>query len=168
MKKTTTERLGVAYGWRKNKYGKSESYIYAQVLPRQLLGRYHKPLVLSLKSSQTDDVLALFQKQQEVIEAAHTILRAQGNDMELPLWCYAMPAGPAKHQVTRGGQKGPSSDIFPVISLTPNEIDVEYLARFEAPESYLDMLDELATQSVIWSSELVAKISEEQGATENE
>lgn len=159
--RTTTDRMGVAYGWRLNKAGRTESYLYAHVLPRQILGRYSRPLILAIKGTQTEDVLRLFYRQFDVLKAAHAILRAQDTDMELPMWAYAMPAGPAKKQVSRG-QMGRSSDIFPVIALTPDQVGVEYLSKYEAPEEHLDLLHSLALQSVGWSSELVARIATEQ------
>jgi hypothetical protein len=159
--RNTTDRLGVAYGWRTNKAGRTESYLYGHVLPRQILGRYGRPLVLAIKGTQTEDVLKLFYRQFDVLKLAHEVLRAQGTDMELPLWSYAMPAGPAKKQVSRG-QTGRSSDIFPIVALTPEQVSVDYLAKYEVPEEHLDLLHTLCMHSVAWSSDLVARIATEQ------
>lgn len=156
----TLDRLGVAYGWRTNKAGRDESYLYVQVLPRQVLPHYQKPLVLAIKGTQTEDALKLFSCQFETLKFAHGALAAQNLDMDLPLWAYALPAGPAKKQVSRG-QAGRSSDIFPVVALTPEQLSIDYLTKYEAPAEYLDRLYELSAQSVAWSTDLVTRIATE-------
>lgn len=158
--KNSTLRMGVAYGWRTNKAGREESYFYAQVLPRQLLPYYQKPMILSIKGTQTEDALKLFYKQFEVLAFAHEVLRSQGADMALPLWAYALPAGPAKKTVSRG-QTGKTSDIFPMVPLVAAQLTTEHLKQFEAPVEYLDILFELSAQSVAWSTDLATRIAAE-------
>lgn len=164
--RATTERKGLAWGERKNEQGKKRSYFYAQVLIKALLPYYKKPMILCLKSTQTDDGLNLFRAQYKVLRFAHEVLQAQGKDMPLPLWSYALTIVAASEQSTRGVPPF-SSDIFPIIALLPRELNVEYLQtmEMEALGEYVELFKSLAARSVEWSSKLVAKIAADEAKT---
>lgn len=154
--KRTKERRGLAYGERDG-----VSYLYFQVLVKALLEvGYAKPFVIALKSTQTGDGLNIFRAQSRVIRYAHDYLQGLGQDMALPWWSYSINLMAAVEPSTRGqGQK--TSDIFPLVATLPGTLNPDYLQAHECPVEHIDLLRGLAGESVAWSTDLVARITEE-------
>src|SRR5581483_11290880 len=96
-------QYGIVYQWRQKRNStKSETVFYAQVIIRNLLPDYQKPFVLTVKSTQTGDILNAIRKQYKVLAKARELIRQTGRDIALPLWTYSFMLGASKKQVQRG------------------------------------------------------------------
>jgi hypothetical protein len=150
-------QCGMVYTWRSKHNGSgNESVVYAQVMIRQLLPEYAKPFVVTMKSTQSTDLLNAMSKQYKVLRKAHEVLQRLGKDMPLPLWSYSIALGAAKNTDARGA--GKKSNIYPVISGVPEDITGEYLHDHEVPTEFIDILREAADKSVEWATGLHQRI----------
>jgi hypothetical protein len=156
---TTSGKMGIVYQWRtKRNSEKSETVLYAQVIIRQILPDYDKPLVFTVKSTQTADALVAMRKQYKVLAAAHEVLRGAGCDMALPLWSYSAIFGASKKQEQRG-QGANSKPIFPMLCGIPDAIPVSYLQKHEVPVEHIEHFRECTEKAVAWAEALSGRIA---------
>ena len=157
--RNTGGQMGMVHVWRtKRNSTASESVLYVQMIVRQLLPHYTKPFVFTVKSTQTTDALKAMTKQYKVLRRAHEALQRNGGDMDLPLWAYSLPLAASKQQEMRTGAKGQKA-IYPMISLTPDEIPDAYLQRHEIPLEYVDLLKAATEKAVEWATALTERIA---------
>lgn len=156
---TTNGKYGIAYQWRqKRNAAKTETVLYAQVIIRQLLPDYDKPLVFTMKSTQTADALVAMRKQYKVLSTAHDVLRSSGCDMELPLWSYSAIFGASKKQEQRGTGVN-SKPIFPMLCGIPDAVPVSYLQKHEVPMEHIEHFRECTEKAVAWAEALSQRIA---------
>jgi hypothetical protein len=143
--------LGVVYQWDKGDGTRRSSTVFSmQVILRPLSPHYTKGFVLSLRSTQTGDVIKALTRQYRVLARAHEELQRHGTDMPLPLYSYSLTLKASNTQEVRGvGEKRRS--IYPVISVVPEQITAEYLQRQEMPLEYADLCREGTENAVAWA-----------------
>jgi hypothetical protein len=146
---------GIAYV-RTDNIGHTE--VRAQVIIRQLLPEYTKPLVISFKSTQSRDCLNAIRKQYKVLAHVRQLLQKTGREMALPLWSYSMTLGPSKVTDKRG-QGTDVAIIYPVASGVPDEITPAYLKNHEVLLEFADPFNELTLNTVEWARELTQRLA---------
>ena len=150
-------QCGMVYTWRPRRNGGGdESVVYAQVVIRQLLPEYAKPFVITMKSTQSTDLLQAMSKQYKVIRKAHEMLQQIKQDMPLPLWSYSLALGASKIIDSRGS--GKKSSIYPIVAGVPEEITGDYLHKHEVPMEFVEILKEATMRSVEWATSLHQRI----------
>ena len=160
----TVERKGLAYGYRYQRDKKFQviwdrpkrTYIYLQVFPRSLLA-FGKPFVITVNSTQTDDLLNVLRTQYKVLKYAREYFESIHLEMEIPFYAYGIEIATSKNRVTRQGKSG-SKDIFVMTSVIPDPVTTTYLKAMEMPLAYREILERYAEQSVAWSTEIVQDI----------
>jgi hypothetical protein len=150
---------GIVYLWRQKRNSpKSETVFYAQVIIRQLLPDYARPFNLTLKSTQTNDVLVAIRRQYKVLAKVREMLRHAGREMALPLWSYSFYLGPSKKQDQRGSGAN-SKTIFPIISGIPDEPPSAYLQKHEVPTEFAGYFKDTTESAVEWAKALTDRIA---------
>ncbi len=146
--KHTNERHGIAFGWRTLEGGRQQSVIKARVYVAQLVAAgYTDPLLLTVKSTLTGDVITALMRQYEVLDAA-------GGD--LPLYALSLPIGPGM-EVARGSG-GQTKEITPPVALVPTPITEEYIAARWISQELCDRIEAQLDDTCRWSIEASAAI----------
>lgn len=168
--------LGMVYTWRQQRNSLAKrSVVYVQLMIRDLLPHYTKPLVFTCKSTQTRDILNILRLQYKALATAREAYhKATGRDIALPLSAYSLKIGPSSKPDRRGEGEN-SKTIFPMGHGVPEKIDAKYLQKHEMPLEYTDLLKEATEKSVEWATAKMAAIASgaephepwlEQGATQ--
>lgn len=146
--KHTDERYGIAFGWRTLETGRQQSVLNARVCVAELVAAgYTDPLLLTVKSTLTGDVINALMRQYEVLDAA-------GGD--LPLYALSLPIGPGM-EVARG-TGGQSKEITPPVALVPTPVTEEYIAQRWISQAMADRIEAMLDDTCRWSKETSAKI----------
>lgn len=148
--RSTSERYGIAFGWRELPDGRRQSQLRMRVLLRELLGvGYDRPLLVSVKSTLTGDLLAALLRQYEVLDAAQAEQQRQGKaQRELPFYAFSLPLGPGA-EVARG--KGQTKEIVPMVAQVPQPISREYLVEHWIDKAWVAPVERRMDETVAWS-----------------
>lgn len=158
----TQGEFGIISTWRKKRNGPGNETVYsAMVVIHELLPHFNRPFILTVTSTQTDDLTAAFSRQNDVLKRAHEVLKAVGRDRALPLWTFRIRLGAAKKQVKRESKTGKGNSlIYPIVSGIPDagKIDRTYLQKYQMPVEYAGAFREYAEGSVEWATKLMVYI----------
>lgn len=149
--KRTDERFGIAFGWRTLPDGRQQSQLRARVLLRPLLEvGYTGPLLLSVKSTITGDVLGALLRQYDVLdEAARQQTTLDKPVRALPFYAFSLTLAPG-NEVLRGA-KGAQKEIVPPVADVPNPIPRDYLVQHYIRREWVAGVERLIDATVAWS-----------------
>jgi len=149
--KRTNDRYGVAFGWRTLEGGRQQSVLKARVMLHELLAvGYTDPLILSVKSTLTGDVLAALTRQYEVLDAVDAF-RALDNKpaMHAPFYAASIPLGPGK-EVARGSN-GQTKEITPPIANIPAPVTKDYIKAHWIKRDWAAIIEPMIDETIAWS-----------------
>ena len=149
--KRSTERYGIAYGWRTTDTGRQQSVLKARVMLRDLLYvGYTDPLTLSVKSTLTGDILAALLAQYDVLDAVDAFRALDGKPpMSPPLYACYLPIGPGA-EVSRGSGQN-TKEITPPVAVIPQPITKEYIRAAWCKRDWVAVIESLIDPTVLWS-----------------
>ena len=149
--KHTEERYGIAFGWRTLEGGRQQSVLKLRAHLRELLelGLDH-PLILSVKSTLTGDVIAALTRQYEVLDAIDAF-RAQDKKPALnpPFYACSIPLGPGQ-EVARGSG-GQTKQITPPIACMPSPIIKDYVRAHWIRREWAALIEGMLDDTIRWS-----------------
>lgn len=144
--KDADTRWGAAYWWHDGK-----SFFAVHVLLRELLAvGYTDPLLMQIKGTQTDDVLAGMQRQYDVLNAIDALREEQGKAaLNPPFYACSIAFGPGQ-ELSRGkGQN--TKQIVPPVALIPDVITREYLVEHYIRKDWLPAIEPRIDAMITWS-----------------
>lgn len=147
----TSERYGIAYGWRTTDTGRQQSVLKARVMLRELLAvGYTDPLTLTVKSTLTGDVLAALLAQYEVLDMVDAFRKLDGKPaLNPPLYACALPIGPGA-EVARGST-GQTKEITPPVAKIPQPVTKEYIRATWCKRDWVAVIEPLIDATIAWS-----------------
>jgi hypothetical protein len=156
--RTTSERYGIAFAWRELPDGRRQSQLRMRVMLRELLAvGYDRPLLLSVKSTLTGDLLGALMRQYEVLDAATIEQQRAGKaPRELPFYAFSLPLGPGA-EVARG--RGQTKEIVPMVAQVPEQIDRAYLVAHWIDRAWVAPIERRLDESIAWSVAQSAQIA---------
>jgi hypothetical protein len=168
--KGTTERYGIAFGWRARD-GRMQSQLRCRVFLKELLAiGLPDPLLLTLKGTVTGDLLAALTRQYAVLDAIDTIRKESGKPLlNPPFYACSIPLGPGE-EVTRGSS-GASKEITPMVARIPDPVTKAYVLDHWAKRPWVEAIESLVEGTIAWSvatSKLIAAGEEGQTTTVSE
>jgi hypothetical protein len=143
----TQDRHGIAYGWTTDEQGRPMSQLRCRVLVRELLAvGYDRPLLISLSSTITDDMLAALRRQYAVLDAAR-----EAGKGDLPFYAFSLPV--AQGQAARRGQQaGKQREIIPMHAPVPSPVTREYLvSSWIGKKAWVETCERLLPETIAWS-----------------
>ncbi len=151
--KHTSDRYGVAFGWRQLPGGKQQSQLRARVFLQELLqAGYEEPLLLTVKSTLTGDVIAALTRQYDVLDAVD-VFRAQDRKPALnpPFYACAIPLGPGQ-EVARGSVQ--TKEITPPVACIPTPVTKEHIRAHWIKRDWVALIEGMLDDTVRWSRDL--------------
>ena len=161
--KHTDDRYGIAFGWRTLDGGRQQSVLRARVLLRELLELgYTDPLILSIKSTLTGDILAALGRHYEVLDAIDAF-RAQDKKPPLQPSFYAcsITIGPGP-EVSRGSG-GQTKEIAPPVASIPQPVSREHIIAHWCRREWLSAIEGRLDDTIRWSIQTSRLIVQGQG-----
>jgi hypothetical protein len=148
--KNTTERYGIAFGWRQLQDGRGQSVLRFRAYLQELLHvGFNEPLLVTLKSTLTGDVLNALTRQYEVLDAVDALRRQQGKPpLEPPFYACSIPIGPGA-EVSRGTSQ--TKEITPPIGQIPTSITREYILAHWIKREWASLIEAQLDQTIAWS-----------------
>lgn len=158
--KRTTDRYGIAFGWRTGQGGRQQSQLRVRVLLRELLAvGYEQPLLMTVKGTLTGDLLSALMRQYDVLdENARLRKQAKKEPWDLPLYAFSIPLS-AGAEVTRG-TGGQTKELTPMVAQIPDAISKEYLKAHWIGRSWVEVVERLVEPALAWSISESAVIAE--------
>lgn len=146
----TADRYGVAFWWRTLDGGRQQSQLQVQVLIRQLVEINHwEPVVLSVKSTLTGDVINALLCQFDVLDAFDAYRQQQGRPAaNAPLYAFSLSIGPGA-EVQRG--KDQKKGIVPPVAVVSTPIPSDYFSERAIKREWVATVEALTAQAVAWS-----------------
>lgn len=149
--KHTSERYGIAFGWRTLEGGRQQSQLRARVLLRELLQVGHvEPLLLTVKSTLTGDLIAALMRQYDVLDAID-VFRAQDRKPPLqpPFYACAIPLGPGA-EVARGSVQ--TKEITPMVARLPMPVSKEHIRAHWVKRDWVALIEGMLDETIAWST----------------
>jgi hypothetical protein len=163
--KGTSERYGIAFGWRARQDGRPQSHLRARVFLQELLAiSFPDPLLLTLKGTVTGDLLAALTCQYAVLDAVDAFRKEAGKPpYNPPFYACSIPLGPGQ-EVMRGNGDA-SKEITPMVARMPEPITKAYILDHWAKRPWVEAIESLVDATLAWSvatSKLIASGEEGQ------
>lgn len=148
--RTVSERYGIAYAWRTLPDGRPQSVLKFRAFMRELLAvGYTDPLVVSVKSTLTGDVLEALIHQYDVLDTIDQLRADQGQPpLNPPFYACSIPLGPGQ-EVARGGAQ--KKEIVPIVAQIPDPIDRPYLVSHYIRKAWVPLIEEMLDTTIAWS-----------------
>jgi len=143
----TPDRYGIAFGWREND-GRPQSVLRARVFVQELCAvGYCQPLLLSVKSTLTGDLLSALIRHYTVLDSINPIRKAAGKPpINVPFYAVALTLG-AGAEVQRGATQ--SKEITPMIEV--GERDQTYILAHWCKKAWVEAIEQIADTTIVWS-----------------
>jgi hypothetical protein len=110
---------------------------------------YHEPLLVTVKSTLTNDVLTALTHQYEVLDAIDDMRRQQNKPpLNPPFYSCSIPLGPGA-EVSRGSTQ--TKEITPVIAHIPAPITREYILAHWIKREWSSLIEDQLDQTIAWS-----------------
>lgn len=147
---SSVERYGIAYAWRTLPDGRPQSVLKCRAFLRELLEvGYTEPVLVSVKSTLTRDMLEALMRQYDVLDAIEQLRRQQGQPpLHPPFYACSIPLGPGK-EVSRGGTQ--KKEIVPIVAYIPDPIDRPYLVSHYIRKAWVPLIENLLDTTIEWS-----------------
>lgn len=157
--KQTHERYGIAFGWRMLPDGRRQSVLRLRAYLHELLHvGMTEPLLVSVKSTLTSDLLAALTTQFEVLDAVDAIRRQQGKPaMNPPFYACSIPLGPGA-EVARGSSQ--TKAITPMVAHIPSPVTKEHILAHWTKREWASLIESHLDQTIAWSMAESAAIAE--------
>jgi hypothetical protein len=177
----TSDRYGIAFGWRKLGAGgwelgagrrgaatqapspkplapRMQSQLRARVFLRELLAvGYHEPLTLTVKSTLTGDVITALLRQYDVLDALAAFRKASRKPpLNLPFYACSLPLAPGA-PVSRGAAQ--TKEIAPIVAKTPTPVTKEYIFEHWTRKDWAALAEARLDETVAWSVAASAQIA---------
>jgi hypothetical protein len=168
--KHTTERYGIAFGWRTLEGGRVQSVLrFRAFLHELLMIGFYEPLLVTAKSTLTGDLITALSGQYDVLDAVD-MFRAEGGKppQHPPFYACSIPLGPGQ-EVARGSVQ--TKEITPIVARIPNPITREYILAHWIKRDWVPLIEGLMDQTIAWSvttSTLIAAGEEQATGTQVE
>jgi len=167
----TDERYGIAFGWRTLPGGKQQSQLRFRALLRALLERaYTEPLLVSVKSTLTGDLVGALTRQYDVLDAIDAFRNQAGKPPYNPsFYACSIPLGPGQ-EVARGSG-GQTKEISPIIAQIPTPVTKEYILAHWIKRDWVKLIEALLDDTVRWSiatSKLIAAGEDRNGGVHDD
>lgn len=148
--RTDPERYGIAYAWRTLPDGRPQSVLKLRALMRPLLEvGYTEPLLVSVKSTLTGDMLEALMRQYDVLDAIDRLRTQQGQTpLNPPFYACSIPLGPGA-EVARGGTQ--KKEIVPMVAQIPTPIERPYLVAHYIRKAWVPLIENLLDATMAWS-----------------
>ena len=149
--KHTEERYGIAFGWRTLEGGRQQSVLRFRGFLQELLNvGFAEPLLVTVKSTLTGDLIAALTRQYEVLDAVDA-LRAQDKKPPLqpPFYACSIPLGPGQ-EVARGSG-GQTKEIAPIVANIPTPITKEYIRAHWIKREWSALIEGMLDDTIRWS-----------------
>jgi hypothetical protein len=164
--KHTDERYGIAFGWRTLEGGRQQSVLRFRGFLQELLGvGFAEPLLITVKSTLTGDLIAALTRQYEVLDAVDAFRHADKKPpLGPPFYACSIPLGPGQ-EVARGSG-GQTKEITPPIAHIPTPITKEYVRAHWIKRDWAQLIEGMLDDTIRWSvttSQLIG-MGEEQAA----
>ncbi|GAB4119601.1 MAG: hypothetical protein Fur005_28600 [Roseiflexaceae bacterium] len=167
--KHTSERYGIAFGWRQLPDGRNQSVLRFRAYLHELLHiGFTEPLLVSVKSTLTGDMLAALTRQYDVLDAVDHFRRQQGKPaMQPPFYACSIPLGPGA-EVSRGSSQ--TREITPMVAHIPTPVSKEYILAHWTKREWAALIESQLDQTILWSVAASRQIAagEEQGNSPDE
>jgi hypothetical protein len=156
----TTDRYGVAYGWRTTDTGRRQSVLKARILLRELLMLgYCDPLTLTVKSTFTDDVIRALSAQYEVLDAIDAFRALDGKPkMNPPFYACHIPLGPGA-DVERG-RDNQKKTVSPIVENIARPITKDYIKATWIKHDWTAIIEALIDPTITWAVAESARIAD--------
>lgn len=155
--KHTEERYGIAFGWRTLEGGRQQSVLRLRGFLRELLAvGFTEPLLITVKSTLTGDLIAALTRQYEVLDAVDAFRKLEKKPpLQPPFYACSIPLGPGQ-EVARGSG-GQTKEITPPIAQIPGPITKEYIRAHWIKREWAALIEDgrgspsLLDQTIAWS-----------------
>jgi hypothetical protein len=149
--KHTEDRFGIAFGWRTLEGGRQQSVLRFRGFLHELLDvGFYEPLLISVKSTLTGDMIAALTRQYDVLDAVD-VFRAQDKKPALnpPFYACSIPLGPGQ-EVARGSG-GQTKEITPPIANIPTPITKDYVRSHWIKRDWSELIEGMLDDTTRWS-----------------
>ncbi len=162
--KHTPERYGIAFGWRTLEGGRQQSVLRFRAFVQELLQvGFAEPLLVTVKSTLTGDLIAALTRQYDVLDAVD-VFRAQDRKPALnpPFYACAIPLGPGA-EVARGSVQ--TKEITPMVARIPTPVTKEHIRAHWIKRDWVALIEGMLDDTIAWSTTTSKLIGagEEQG-----
>jgi len=153
----SVDRYGIAFGWRVSE-GRPQSVLRARVFVQDLCQvGYLQPLLLSVKSTLTGDLLNCFIRHYETLDSINPI-RAAANPpkppISVPFYAVSVTLG-AGSEVQRGS--GQTKEITPMVEIGAR--DRAYVLAHWCKKDWVQAIESQVDATIIWSRAESSKIA---------
>lgn len=157
--KHTSDRYGIAFGWRTLEGGRRQSVLRARVFVRELLlAGYEQPLQISMKSTLTGDMIAALMCQYAVLDQVDDYRRQDKRPpLGPPFYAVALPI--AAGQPIARGSGDQRKEISPPAAQLQQPISRDYIRANWLLKRWAPLIESLVDQTVAWSRRESAAIS---------
>ena len=168
--KHTPDRYGIAFGWRTLEGGRGQSVLRFRAYLHELLQiGFYEPLLVTVKSTLTSDVINALMQQYEVLDAVDSLRKAQGKaPLQPPFYACSLPLGPGQ-EVSRGSTQ--TKEITPIVARVPSPVTREYVLEHWIKREWASLIESQMDQTLAWSvaaSRQIAIGEDQQGGTAQE
>lgn len=156
--KHTSDRYGIAFGWKQLPDGRWQSQLRFRAHLQELLQvGYTEPLLISVKSTLTSDLITALTRQYAVLDAVDAIRREQGRPpMGAPFYACSIPIGPGE-EVARGSAQ--TKAITPPVAKIPEVITRDYLKARWMRREWVGLIEGQLDATIAWSVAESCRIS---------
>lgn len=152
--KTTPERYGMALGWRTLESGAKQSFLKFKALMTALYPYYCDPVMVSVKSTVTDDMIAALLRQYDILDWITSRVKEGGREPRgYPFYAIALYLG-AGEETRRGESK--TSPVVPPINAAPKPMTREYAAQVFIGRAHyqplITLIESLLDDAITWST----------------
>jgi len=150
--KHTSERYGVAFGWRTLEGGRQQSVLRARVFLQELLQvGFAEPLLVTVKSTLTGDLLAALTRQYDVLDAVDVFRAADGKPaLGPPFYAASIPLGPGA-EVARGSVQ--TKEITPMVAAIPTPVTKEHIRAHWIKREWVPLIEGMLDETITWSTQ---------------
>jgi hypothetical protein len=148
--KHTPDRYGIAFGWRVLEGGRQQSVLRFRAFVKELLQvGFAEPLLVTVKSTLTGDLIAALMRQYDVLDAVDAF-RVQDKKPALgpPFYACAIPLGPGQ-EVARGSTQ--TKEITPPVALVPTPITKEHIRAHWIKRDWVQLVEGMLDETIAWS-----------------
>jgi hypothetical protein len=159
----TSERLGIAFGWKTLPGGRQQSQLRCRALVHELLNvGYTEPVMITLKGTITGDFLTALNAQFAALEALDTFRMVAGKPaLNPPFYALSIPIGPGRDVARGSGTQ--TKDITPPVAEIPKPITKDYIQAHWVKKPWVALIENSTDQTIAWSvscSKLIAADAE--------
>jgi hypothetical protein len=168
--KHTTERYGIAFGWKAvgarplgsggaapsaqrltPNAPRMQSQMRFRAFLRELLEvGFTEPLLVTVKGTLTGDLIGALTRQYEVLDVVDAFRKQDGKPaLNPPFYACSIPLGPGQEVLRGSGSE--SKEITPIVADIPTHIAKEYILQHWIKRPWVQLVEGLIEQTIAWS-----------------